>query len=43
MPWEGFRESLKKESINDLLTMAGFIKEELTSRNASQAWSAVGK
>jgi hypothetical protein len=43
MAWEDYRKGLEKESIDDLLTMAGFIKEELASRNASQAWSAVGK
>ena len=43
MAWEDYRKGLEKESINDLLTMAGFIKAELERRNAGQAWSAVGK
>jgi len=43
MAWEDYREGLKRESIDNLLTMAGFIKEELAHRGASQAWNAVGK
>ena len=43
MAWEDYREGLKSESINDLLTMAGFIKVELERRNAGQAWHAVGQ
>jgi cell division protein YceG involved in septum cleavage len=43
MAWEEYREGLKRESINDLLTMASFIRAELERRGASQAWNAVGK
>lgn len=39
--WETFREGLKNDSIDDLITMAGFIKEELKRRGASSAWRAV--
>jgi hypothetical protein len=39
--WEAFREGLKKQSIDDLITMAGIIREELKRRGASSAWRAV--
>lgn len=39
--WENFTDELKKQSVDDLLTMARFIKEELNRRGAVQAWRAV--
>jgi hypothetical protein len=39
--WESFRDGLKTESIDDLITMAGIIREELKRRGASSAWRAV--
>lgn len=41
--WEEYRKSLEKESINDLISMASIIKEELHRRGASLAWEAVGR
>jgi hypothetical protein len=41
--WEDFTNGLKEQSIDELIMMASYIKEELKRRNASSAWHAVGR
>jgi hypothetical protein len=41
--WETFTDGLKDQSIDDLVMMASYIKEELKRRNALSAWHGVGK